>query len=425
MNTGHERLAIEGGPPVRTRPFPPAFWGATVVGDEELALVTEVIKSRCLFRDYGDGQPHMVKDLEREARAYLGVPYALGVTSGSAALYCAMAGLGLGPGDEVIMPSLIWLSDFMAPLAVGATPVFADINRTLNMDPDDLERKITPRTKAVIVVHFLGGTNDMDRLITIARQRGVKVIEDCAQAFGATYKGRKVGSMGDVGCFSFQHNKIVTTGDGGLLCAQDPLVFERAVRYHDLGILRAAIQEQLGGAAHVPQFAGLQFRMNELTGAVALAQLRKVDSAVLGVTRRHFHRLKNALTAECPGVKFRESGDDPGDAGIALYLDLETPERAAWFTKAIEAEGLRPGATTRVCDTIPTDLVQNRRQAHPALPPFGPGCPGEAVRYSLDSCPNTDRIISSMVAIMLTPNLSDEDVQDIQTALVKVWRANS
>lgn len=166
-----------------------------------------------------------------------------------------MAGLGVGPGDEVIIPSSGWYADF--------------------------ERKITSETKAVIVVHFQGGTNDMDRILAIAAQHNIKVVEDCAQACGATYKEKKVGSLGDVSCFSFQQNKIMSTGDGGLLLARDPKVFERAVMFHDLGMVRPALVNQLDGKIGEPQFAGAQFRMNEFTGAVALAQLRKLDHAIV------------------------------------------------------------------------------------------------------------------------------------------------
>ena len=422
MSITQEPLAIEGGKRTRTQPLPKPYWGASVVGEEELALVTEVIRSKCLFRDYGDGTPHMVNDFEREARAYLGVNYALAVTSGSAALYCAMAALAIGPGDEVILPSLIWRSDFQAPLAVGATPVFADIDRSLSLDPIDLERKITPRTKAVIVVHFQGGVGDMDSILAVAKARGVAVIEDCAQSFGASYRGRKIGSMGEIGCFSLQHNKILTTGDGGLITTRDPLAFERAVRYHDLGLFRSALKAQTGNIERVPDFSGLQFRMNELTGAVALAQLRNLDRRVLDVTRRHWRRLRAQLCDECPGMRFRHAQDETGDAGIGFFMDLEKPEPAQWFSKALAAEGLQLGATTRACNPLTETWVLERRQVHPALPPFGPGCPGEAVQYRRGQCPRTDEIIASFVCVPITPMHTDEDMDDIRRAIVKVWR---
>jgi 8-amino-3,8-dideoxy-alpha-D-manno-octulosonate transaminase len=410
---------------VRSTPLPLPYLGTSVMGQEELDLLAEVVRTQLPFREYGAGTPHMVKDFEREARAYFGMPYALATATGSGSFYCALAGLGVGPGDEVIIPSFGWFTNFEAPVILGATPVFADIDRSLNLDPDDVERKITPRTRAIIVVHFQGATNDMDRLLAIAARHGVAVVEDCAQACGATYHGRKVGSLADVSGFSFQQNKIMSTGDGGLLLARDARVFERAVRFHDLGFVRpsldAQITEATGGKATEQPFSGLQFRMNEFTGAVALAQLRKLETAILGVTRRHFRRLMSVVTAECPGMVFRATGDPEGDAGIAFYMDMQTSERAVWFKKALEAEGIRVGPSSGCSNMLHTALVQGRRQVHPALPPFGPGWAGEHVTYGPELCPNTDRIVDAMVCVAITPRLSDADIDDIATGIIKVW----
>lgn len=416
-------LAMDGGPPVRTSPLPSAYLGTSVMGQEELELLTEVIRTQLPFREYGAGTPHMVRDFEHEARRYFGMPYALATATGSGSFYCAMAALGLGPGDEVIIPAFAWFTDFEAPVLLGATPVFADIDRSLCMDPDDLERRITPRTRAVIVVHFQGATCDMDRLLSVARRHGVAVIEDCAQACGAIYKGRKVGSLGDVSCFSLQQNKIISSGDGGLFLARDARVFERAVRFHDLGFLRPSLAAQIGNSPPGEPFCGCQFRMNEFTGAVALAQLRKLDSAILEVTRRHFRRLRERVLGECPSLRLRQTGDPEGDAGIAFYLDLETPERAEWFGRALQAEGIRIGPSSGCRNLLHEPLIQSRRQAHPALPPFGPGWPGEHVRYAPEMCPNTDRILRSMVCVALSPRMTDADVDDVATAIAKVYRA--
>ena len=417
-----DMLAIDGGDPVRTEPFPHRSWGAAVVGEEELALVTEVVRSRSLFRAYGETPPHMVDDLETEARAYFGARHALAVTSGTAALHCALAGLGLGVGDEVIVPSLMWLSDFNVPVLLGATPVIADIDRTLSLDPEDVERKITPRTKAVVMVHFMGGVGHLDRIIEIAGERGIAVVEDAAQSVGAHFRGRRVGSLGDVGCLSFQHNKLMTSGEGGMVVTDDPMVFERAARFHDLGILRPSLEAQLDGEPRLEPFAGAQYRMGELAGAVALAQLRKLDRTVLDITRRHHRRLTAELRERCPGIRFRESGDPDGDAGISLYVDLGTPEQASWFGEALGAEGIPAGATTSVCNLLEKEYVRAKRQVNAQMPPFGPGAPGAGMTYDRACCPNTEDITGSMVAVMITPRMSDADVDDVRDAVAKVWR---
>jgi len=418
-----ERLAVHGGAPARAAPFPPAWWGANMVGEEETALVAEVMRSRSLFRAYGEVQPHMVDDLEAEARSYFGVRHALAVSSGTAALHCALAGLGVGAGDEVIVPSLMWLSDFNVPVLLGATPVICDIDRSLSIDPADLERKLAPRTKAVMMVHFMGGVGHLDRVLEIAGRRGVAVVEDCAQSFGARFRGRRIGSLGRVGCFSFQHNKIVTAGEGGLVVTDDPLLFERAARFHDLGGLRPSLAAQLEAGPRIEPFAGSQFRMGELAGAVALAQLRKVDRVILDVTRGYWQRLRRELSERCPGLRFRESGDPDGDAGIALYLDLGAPEQGTRFAEALKAEGIPVGATTHACNLLNQEYVRARRQLHPAMPPFAAGCAGADAVYERAACPNTDPILNSMVAVMLSQRMTDADVNDIRDAIAKVWNA--
>ncbi|MFH1970061.1 MAG: DegT/DnrJ/EryC1/StrS family aminotransferase [Verrucomicrobiota bacterium] len=392
------------------------------MGQEELALLTEVIENRLPFRDYGDGTPHMVNDFESEARSYFGAPYALATATGSGSFFCAMAGLGIGPGDEVIIPSFGWYTDFEAPVLLGALPVFADIDRSLNLDPDDFERRITANTKAVILIHYQGGTNDVDQILEIARSHQISVVEDCAQACGVTYKGRKVGSLGDVSCFSFQQNKIMSTGDGGLLLAKDPVVFERAVRFHDLGFVRKALRAQLDDRLEEQDFCGCQLRMNEFTGAVALAQLRKLDTVILGPTRKHWRFLRKQIAEGCPDISFRRSGDANGDAGIAFYMDMETPERCEWFTKALFAEGIRIGPSSGCCNLLGQDMVQNKRQVHPKLPPFGKGWPGERVEYKPEQCPNTEKLLKSLVCVALAPSFTDDEVEDIAKAIRKVWR---
>jgi 8-amino-3,8-dideoxy-alpha-D-manno-octulosonate transaminase len=304
---------------------------------------------------------------------------------------------------------------------VGATPVFADIDRTLNLDPEDFARKLTPATRAVIVVHFQGGVNNMDRVLEIAREHDVKVIEDCAQAWGGSYRGRKLGSLGEVGCFSFQQNKILTSGDGGLLATSDPVVFERAVRFHDLGFMRGGLAQQLEGEPQLEPAGALQFRMNEFTGAVALAQLRKLEGQVLRPLREHFHALRAELSATCPGVRFRESGDVAGDCGLALYLDLEEADRAEWFTQALQAEGIRAKPATACSNLLHTDLVQNRRQTHPLLPPFGPGAPGEPRTYTPADCPAADHLRKSMTSLILVPWMTEQERGEIVTAVRKAW----
>ena len=211
-------LAIHGGPPVRApgHPFPTRYLGADWTGVNELRNARRAIATKTLFRHYGPGKPVMAEQFERAAREKFGARFALATTSGSAALTCALIGLGVGPGDEVILPAFSWFSCYESVVALGALPVFCAIDRSLHLDPDDVARRSGPRTKAVIAVHYQGSLADLNRLMGICRPRGVRVLEDCAQAIGARYRGRPAGTIGDVGTFSLQGNKLITSGEGGL-----------------------------------------------------------------------------------------------------------------------------------------------------------------------------------------------------------------
>src|SRR2546425_4504614 len=193
------KLAISGGAPVRTKPLKTGFWGPQYYDEKEQQQLMDVLTTRRPFRWYGPGAepPLKVAAFEKEFAARMQTRYALAVTSGTAALQCAMAALQIGPGDEVILPAWTWHSCYNAIILAGALPVFAEIDESFNIDPSDIETKITPQTRAILAVHLLGNPSDMDRILAIARKAKLRVIEDCAQSAGASYKGRPVGSMGD------------------------------------------------------------------------------------------------------------------------------------------------------------------------------------------------------------------------------------
>jgi dTDP-4-amino-4,6-dideoxygalactose transaminase len=233
----------------------PGYIGPQFFDEREGQALLEVLESRSPFRYWGEGKPTKVLRFEENFAEYMGTRFALGVTSGTAALDCAVTGLGIGPGDEVIVPAYTWWSDYTCVVHAGALPVFADIDRTLNIDPKDFERKITPRTKAVIAVHLLGTPCDMDPIMQTARKRGVAVLEDCAQCVGGTYHGKKLGSIGDVGIYSFQVNKMITSGEGGAVVTSNPVIYERAARFHDMGTIRRLFLDR-SGPSQVETFAG-------------------------------------------------------------------------------------------------------------------------------------------------------------------------
>ena len=219
MDTTAERLAVDGGTPLRTRPFPTINDAlGRQLGDEELALLTEVIRSGRLNRNSGT----KVAALERAWAESFGAPRAVASTSGTAAIHVALGALPLNPGDEVITTPITDWGTVGPVLAQGCVPVFADVDsRTYCMDPEQVERRVTARTRAIIAVHLLGHPCDVDAMQDIAHRHGLFLVEDCAQALLATWRGRPVGTIGELGCFSLQQSKVITTGDGGMTIARD------------------------------------------------------------------------------------------------------------------------------------------------------------------------------------------------------------
>jgi dTDP-4-amino-4,6-dideoxygalactose transaminase len=222
-------LAVNGGKPVREKPLRAGYWGPEFYDDKERAELLEVIETRSPFRWYGPAaQPRKVLQFEKEFAARMGAKYALAVTSGTTALQAAMAALEIGPGDEVILPSWTWHSCFNAVVLAGGLPVCAEIDDSFNLDPDDIERHITPNTKVILAAHLQGNPCNIERILEIARKHKLRVLEDCAQSLGASFKGRSVGSIADIGIYSLQLNKTITAGEGGAVVTSDPTLFERA-----------------------------------------------------------------------------------------------------------------------------------------------------------------------------------------------------
>jgi 8-amino-3,8-dideoxy-alpha-D-manno-octulosonate transaminase len=300
--------------------------GFELIGPEELGQVTDVFsRSRILFRHGFDALRngvYKVREFEQAFAARMEVADALAVTSGTAALRVALAGLGIGRGDEVITQSFTFVATVEGIIEAGATPVCTEIDDTLNMDPADLERRITPRTKAAIVVHMLGIPGRLDAIAPIAKKHGIALIEDTAWGCGGRMNGRPLGTIGDVGTFSFDFAKSMTTGEGGMVVARDPQVLERARAWHDHGHENNPTlprwEDSRAGS-------GFNYRMMELQGAVGLAQLGKLDE-VVAAQRRNKAALRDAI-ATLPGVSFR--AQPPGSEETADALVFSVADTAA------------------------------------------------------------------------------------------------
>ena len=419
------RLAIDGGTPVRATPLHVYFSGPNFYDDDERRELMDVLEARAPFRDYGMG-PGMKNgskciQFEKEFAAHQGAKYCVAVTSGTAALIVAIAGLAVGPGDEVILPAWTWYACYNAIIASGATPVFAEIDESLTLDPADVERKITPHTKVIMPVHIGGEPADMDAIMAIARRHHVKVLEDCAQSMGVTYKGRAVGSIGDVGINSFQICKTISAGDGGAVVTSDPMIFERAVRFHDLGLMRKAFISQLGHDPQMGMVPGWQFRMNEWTGAVMCAQLRKVDRIVAAFHDRG-RRVKEGIR-DLPGLEFRKSNDPEGALMDVVYFRVGSKAERDRCLAALKAENITANWNYEGSVILPA-APHIAKKAPPEVnwPSFATP-EGMAVHYGEASCPRTIEIREKYVGLPIDPKFLDQDVQDVITAVRKVHSA--
>jgi dTDP-4-amino-4,6-dideoxygalactose transaminase len=412
-----EKPAIEGGTPVRSAPLKAGYWGTQFYDEKERAEVLDVLEAKSPFRWYGAQTPTKVLQFEREFATRMGTRFALGVTSGTAALQCALAALEIGPGDEVILPAWTWHSCFNAVVLAGALPVCAEIDHTFNIDPASIEKLITRQTKLILAVHLQGNPCHLDRVLALAKKHGLRVLEDCAQSVGASYRGRPVGSHGDIGIYSLQLNKTITAGEGGVVVTNDPVLFERASRFHDLGGFRAPHQQAVG-EARVDWLIGANYRMNELSGGVLLAQLRKLDK-IVGSVRGNARAVYEGLK-DLRGVKFRELPDPEGELGSGVFLDFETKERCDRFLAGMKAENVlasKPGGSV-VLPTLPHVIA--KKGLHPNWPSFQ-SVRGKSIRYGAESCPKTIDILQRYGGVLMDPKFTRQDVADVVRAIRRVY----
>jgi 8-amino-3,8-dideoxy-alpha-D-manno-octulosonate transaminase len=312
--------------------------GFEVFGEEEKREVLEVFDTGVLFRyEFGAQRRDVwkVRQFEESFARYTGSACAQAVTSGTAALKVALAALGVGPGDEVITQGFTFVATWEAIFDVGAIPVFAEVDATLNMDPADLEKKISGRTKAIIPVHMLGAQARITEIKAIADRHKIPVIEDTAQAAGARLHGKHLGTFGACGTFSFDAVKTMTTGEGGMVITDDEELWRTMSEYHDHGHDHAVNPGGRGGEGR--RFIGFNYRMMELQGAIGLAQLAKLDG-IVAAQQQNKAILKEAAAA-IPGVTFREILDEAGDSATFLAFMLPDAERARQVNQVLRDNG--------------------------------------------------------------------------------------
>ena len=311
--------------------------GFELFGAEERQQVQDVLDSGILMRYGFDAMRNghwKARELEKAITATFGVKHAQLTSSGTTALSTALAVLGVGAGDEVIMPVFTFVASFEAIITAGATPVLADINDTLCLDPKAVEAAITPNTKVIMPVHMCGSMAELDELRAICEKHNLILLEDACQAIGGSYHGKKLGSIGDAGCFSFDFVKTITCGEGGVVMTNDENLYRKADHYTDHGHDHAG--NDRGAESH--PFLGYNYRISELHAAVGLGQIQKLDQ-ILALQKKHHTIVKEALS-KVDGITFRRIPDPEGDNCSFLSFFLPTEDLARKAHKALLENGL-------------------------------------------------------------------------------------
>ena len=398
-----QRLALEGGTPVREAPLAP--W--PVFAEDEIAAAAAVLRSGRV--NYWTGEQS--QEFEREFARFVGVKYAVALANGTAALELALHALDIAPGDEVVVPCKTFIASASCVVRIGAVPVVADIDLdSQNITAASIEAVLTERTKAVIAVHLAGWPCEMDEILTLAKERGLAVVEDCAQSVGARYRGRATGAMGDIGAFSFCQDKIITTGgEGGMLVTDTRELWEKAWSCKDHGKSYAATfeREHQPGFRWLHESFGSNWRITEMQAAIGRLQLRKLPQW-LAVRRRNAGLLSQCLSA-IPGLRL---AIPPGHSEHAYYkyYAFIRPEmlRAGWnmlrILDALAAEGIP--SSVGACSEIYLEK---------AFVDAGLG-PNKRL-------PVAKQLADSSLMFMLHPGLAGQEMRDTCAALEKVMRA--
>lgn len=392
--------------------------GFEVFGEEEKKEINDVLETGVLFRyEFGDQRRgvYKVRQLEERFASYCGTTYAQAVTSGTAALKVALAALGVGPGDEVITQGFTFVATWEAIFDIGAVPVFAEVDDTLNMDPADLEGKITSRTKVIVPVHMMGAPARIEEIVAIADKHGIAVLEDTAQAAGASLNGRKLGTFGSCGTFSFDAVKTMTTGEGGMIVTADEELWRTMSEYHDHGHDHVVNPGGRGGEGR--RFIGFNYRMMELQGAIGLAQLARLDRDIIQPQRANKKAMKEAVR-QIPGVGFRTVLDEAGDNASFLSFFLEDASRARRVNDMLKREDC--GAICFADNTWHYYPKWEHLLAGSSLAtsgwPFNDAGGRRRVVYDPAALPRSAAIMDRLLVLPVPVKLSDERLDQIRKA---------
>jgi len=402
-------------PAIKT-PIPSGVNAVTSFDEREVNAAVDLLRNPSrLFRHRG-GEPTNADLFEKRACELTGAKHALMVNSGTSALTCVLAGLDVGPGDDVIVPAYTYIATASCVMNVGAIPILAEIDDSLGMDPADFERKITPYTKAVIVTHMQGVPSHMGALREIARKHGIKVVEDCCQAIGARYNGVYCGVESDAFAWSLNYFKTITCGEGGVAFLSDERGFAKAVCQSDPANLmwKSGLIDE-----NTKPFSRGGYRISELSAAIARVQLEKLEG-IVAKTRTLKKRLLSGLNAP-KNYTLQRVGDPEGDAGISFAVIGKSPEQTKALTAALAEEGLRVGSAynegfpDRHIYAYWDSLMEYGAPTAAGYPWKDPAYKGE-VKYSRDMCPKTLDILNRCLRVGIHFGMSETNMDEIAQA---------
>jgi len=384
------------------------------IGKREIDAVAKLIKGGMLFR-YRGGEGGWCDRFEQAFAKKIGVKYALTTSSGTGALICALVGAGVEPGDEVIVPAYTFMATPLAVLAVGAVPIIADVDESLALSPDAVKQCRSKYTRAILPVHMAGRPCDMRGLMRIARRHSLLVIEDACQAVGGSYRGKRLGSIGKTGGFSFNQFKIITAGEGGAMVTNDLTAYDKALIHHDGG----CVFRKHASKVSTPFFAGSNFRVSEITGVILFQQLKRLD----GILKRLRAR-RTAMRAELAKAKaFRLSpcNEDKGDCGVSVPIIFETEKEAKALIKRHSTGnpfGLhRPLDTGRHVYVNWTPILEKHGAFHPKMDPYR--LARRKIQYDKDMCRRSLDILGRTVTLSVPYNLTVTEVRRSARSLLR------
>lgn len=373
------------------------------IGRPEIDAVARVINSGNLFRIGSELRETL--QFESELAEVMGSKYSLCLSSGTSALTAALAALGVGPGDEVIVPGYTFIASAVAVLAIGAIPVIAEIDETLTLDAADVAKKISGNTKAIMPVHIQGFPCDMGALKELADENGLYIVEDACQAVGASYQGAMLGTIGDAGAYSFNYYKILSAGEGGALVTDDRRIMERAIIYHDCGTPFWSYDRDIDE----PLFTGANMRVSEITGAILREQLKRLDS-IRSDLRRNKRAIIDAVKG-CHGLTVSPSNDPAGDLGTTLAFTFDDAAAAERFELAVG--GNRPINTGKHVYSNWSPVLEKRGAYSSSMNPYdNPLNAGLNMDYSKDMCPRTLDILARTVYVMLGCDWTEAELNE-------------